>query len=270
MRKYAVDLTGKRFGKLTAIKRLPNINKNGARWLCKCDCGNEKIAYAGHLNTGCVKSCGCSSTRRKDLTGQRFGRLVVIKYDCTKNTKLRWLCKCDCGNIKSISGSSLSNGTISCGCKTLEINTKHGMAGTPEYDAWRHMFQRCYNEHTEAYQNYGGRGIKVCKEWNSLSNFLKDMGPRPHGMSIDRIDVDGNYCPENCRWADKSTQANNKTNNVFIEFNGLSLSLAQWGKLLDVNSSTISRRLNKGWSVEKVLFKNGNTIPIVERVPIAK
>jgi AP2 domain. len=156
-----------------------------------------------------------------DLSGKRFGRLFVIGRAPNKGKDTVWLCRCDCGTEKVVRGNDIKRGKIeSCGCLHSEMlikrNYVHGHSAkgkfTYEYHSWASMIQRCENEKRNNFKYYGGRGIKVCDRWkNSFENFLEDMGPRPSkNHTLDRIDVNGNYEPSNCRWVDKSNQSRNQ------------------------------------------------------------
>jgi hypothetical protein len=163
-----------------------------------------------------------------NLAGHRFGRLIVIGEFKVINKKSFWLCRCDCGQSKFISASHLvSSHTLSCGCLNKEksserykkINFKHGLHGTREYRTWRRMIQRCYDKNDVGYKYYGGRGISVCDRWRtSFELFLEDMGKKPVGLSIERINNNCGYSKENCKWATSKEQANNRSNNRIVSF----------------------------------------------------
>lgn len=158
----------------------------------------------------------------KDLTNKQFGRLTAIQpMDIRKNGSVVWMCVCACGNSKAVMGNTLSaKRTVSCGCYSRQVvketHTTHGDTSdykiTPEYRCWAHIKDRCFNENTAGWEDYGGRGITMCEEWRtSFSKFLQDMGRRPsNGYSIDRIDNDGNYEPKNCRWTTQTVQNKNR------------------------------------------------------------
>ena len=197
-----------------------------------------------------------------DLTGKRFGMLTVICRAEDKNGDVMWQCKCDCGCEKAVRGESLRYGTAkSCGCwirkNLLEINTKHGKTDTKLYGVWSTMKTRCLNPNSVSYKLYGKRGIKVCEEWvNDFQAFYEwAVSTGYHeGLSIDRIDVNGDYEPNNCRWADAETQANNRRNSHIVTLNGESHTIAEWSKITGIKSSTLYMRLNKyGYSVEDAL-----------------
>lgn len=189
-----------------------------------------------------------------DLTGQTFGRLTVISYfGKEKNGHHKWKCVCECGLEKNIQSHKLINGeTKSCGCLRKEIITKHNRWGEPEYRAWSKMLDRCNNNKSKEYKDYGGRGINVCDKWLKFNGFFEDMGEKPNGTSIDRINNNGNYCKENCRWATNKEQQNNKRNNINITYKNRTQTLAQWSRESGIGRSTLINRIRKmGWSIEK-------------------
>ncbi|MCA9069762.1 MAG: hypothetical protein KDA84_12605 [Planctomycetaceae bacterium] len=194
-------------------------------------------------------------SRVKDLTDEVFGKLTVIEFAGIKKssgrTSATWLCRCDCGNEKVFPRNSLASGYAnSCGC----LRETHGISDSPEYKSWEAMIQRCTNSNLKEFPNYGGRGIEVCPRWEDFQNFLDDMGKRPSlGHSIDRIDSNGNYEPNNCRWADLPQQNNNKRNTIYFEFQGQRLPLSEWSKRTGVSQRILRGRYYRGWPVEKIL-----------------
>lgn len=199
---------------------------------------------------------------RKDLTGKRFGKWYVLKYSYSKPLAY-WLCKCDCGTIKTVVGTSLSNGTSSCcGCvqrkKLIDRNYRHGFGKLKptEYRIWLGLKNRCLNPHNPSFKRYVGRNITVSPEWTvSFIRFYNDMGSRPGlGYTIDRIDNNGPYSKENCRWADRITQANNTRRNRIITYNGVSRSISQWSKLIGLSTGVLNYRLRSNWPIEKALY----------------
>lgn len=206
MPKY-IDLTGQRFGRLTAIQRhADRISPNGSArtmWLCRCDCGKEAIVNAGHLRCGKTRSCGC---------------LIPESLSARRKT--------------------------------------HGGSYTVEYRNWRGMLTRCYNRNNPAYPNYGGRGITVCDAWRqSFSQFLEDMGERPSsGASVDRMDNDGPYSPQNCRWSTHLQQANNRRSNRIISVFGQTRTVMEWSRVTGISRRSIVARIDRfGWSPERAV-----------------
>jgi hypothetical protein len=192
--------------------------------------------------------------RFKNEIGKRFGRLIVVSLSDNKGTSSVWNCLCDCGNEVIVLGAKLRNGhTQSCGCFRVEIATftmtAHGdtcgHVQSPEYKTWTGMKRRCLRAKAAFYLDYGGRGISVCDRWlKSFENFLKDMGRKPSDShSIDRIDVNGNYEPSNCRWATVEEQAVNRRNNKFIEHLGRRLTYSQWERVLGLKPGIVSKRI---------------------------
>lgn len=198
----------------------------------------------------------------KDLTSQRFGRWTVVQF--SHRTKYRdsyWLCRCDCGNENTVRSYHLIHRkSQSCGCLQRELAAlakyKHGLSYHPMRSAYTQMKQRCYNPNSDSYPRYGGRGIIVCNRWKrSFANFLADMGERPKNTTLDRIDNNGPYSPENCRWATEDQQHANRCNSRFLEHDGLKLTVAQWAQRLGLHPNTIRSRLRYGWSVHDILTR---------------
>lgn len=197
--------------------------------------------------------------RFRDLTGERFGRLLVLqKNGYNKHHQLYWLCECDCGNRKNVLGFVLGRGECqSCGClhkeRMTQIFQTHGKSGSPIYAIWRSMMQRCYDKNSHAYSRYGGRGINVCNKWQTFEGFYEDMGDKPKGKSLERLDNNGDYSPENVIWADIKQQNNNRRTNVFLEHNGKKQTMQQWCDELNLRIGTVWARINRGWDVSRAL-----------------
>jgi len=195
-----------------------------------------------------------------DLTGFQFGSLTILKLGRLKGNGAWWICQCKCGKQKEIRSSSLIQGkTNSCGCeqknRIAKAVTTHGMRYTKTYSMWGAMRSRC----NRLNQDYSARGITYDKRWNSFENFLSDMGEALEGMSLDRIDVNGNYEKSNCRWATREQQANNTRANVFVEWQGKKQTIAQWSKELNMNYDKLRSRIVKyHWSLDRA-FTEGNT-----------
>lgn len=203
-----------------------------------------------------------------DMTNKRFGRLTVISYTGKNiNGNAIWLCKCDCGNVKEISRSCLIYGnTKSCGCLKKEVmRNLHKIHGLSQHKRLQWVYismkQRCNNPNNKSYKNYGGRGIRVCAEWeNSFESFFRwaikngyDEKQESGSQTLDRIDNNGDYEPSNCRFVDRRVQANNTRKNVYYTYRGKTLTIAEWAKEIGMKYITLHERIKKGWSIEKAL-----------------
>lgn len=205
-------------------------------------------------------------TSFQDLTGKKYNRLEVIELYERGTGKIKWKCRCDCGNVVIAIGNNLKNGhTQSCGCykrdRTIESHTIHGESDSRLYNILIGMKTRCYDEKCRSYKNYGAKGIRICDEWlgeEGYINFKKwalNNGYN-NSLSIDRIDVLKDYCPSNCRWADTDVQANNKSVSRYITINGITKTPAQWEKETGVKSGTLRYRIDKmGMTPEEAISK---------------
>lgn len=186
-----------------------------------------------------------------DITGRRFGMLTAVEEaGRTPSLAPVWWCICDCGTRKQIIKTSLVGGkATSCGCefkKRMSVRvTTHGLSRSKTYKLWQSMVDRCKNPLNKAYKNYGGRGIRVCDRWLKFEGFYSDMGDRPDGLTLERVDNDGDYCLENCRWASYKEQLRNTRRNRFIEYSGESRCIAEWAEILGVNQSLLRRKIEK-------------------------
>ena len=198
-------------------------------------------------------------SRPLDILGSRFGKLVAVEEMPRKDGMRQWRMRCDCGaEIVTLQKNFASGGTRrSCGCANTQPNQLHGMSTSPEYKHWINMITRCETPSATGFQHYGGRGIRVCDRWRKdFMAFYSDMGPRPSPRhSVDRIDVNGPYSPENCRWATQKVQARNTRVNHTVRLNGRSMPLAEAAENAPVPYNTVLYRIRRGWSVEDAVSR---------------
>ena len=197
----------------------------------------------------------------ESLVGQTFYYLTVETFAGSKDQARTWGCRCRCGNYTILRTSVLKSGrTKSCGClfreflETGRLNyRKHGKYKTPEYGAWAQMKSRCLNKKSRIYPSYGGRGIKICERWITFEQFFEDMGKRPSpDHSIERLNNNANYCPDNCCWATRKEQMRNRSVTAYVNWNGKLIALADLADRYQLNLRTVRSRLRSGWAVEKV------------------
>lgn len=190
-----------------------------------------------------------------DITGQRFHKLTVVcRGASTRKLQARWECRCDCGNVITTDGQRLRSGhTKSCGCIKGKGNRTHGMKGTPTHNTWCAMKQRCCYQRSNQFRYYGGRGIAVCDRWHTFENFLADMGERPNGMTIDRVDSDGDYEPSNCRWATKAVQDRNRRSTINVTRDGVTKCVKDWCDELALDVDRVYGRIRRGAIPEEAL-----------------
>jgi hypothetical protein len=195
-----------------------------------------------------------------DLTGNKYGRLTVIEelIERTKGGKILWNCQCECGSFINVTSCDLKRShTVSCGChksqSITERSVKHNLSNTDTFNIWCTLLQRCNNPNNRLYKYYGGRGITVCEKWTTFEGFYEDMGKRPKGLSIDRIDNNKGYFKENCRWATIEQQSNNRRTNISFEYNGENRNIREWENTMGFRKGLITNRLKRGWPFEKAL-----------------
>ena len=263
------DLTGKRFHRLLVLYRDKSINKHTA-YRCLCDCGVEKTIAYNSLVNGHTKSCGCwgrevkGQSTKIPMVGKKYNKLTVLEEIPERvKSKIMYKCICDCGNTTIVAGRDLRTGNVkSCGCighKNKDVpHPRHGLSKHPLFHAWGGVLQRCYTKSAINYQNYGGRGIAVCDEWRydflSFYNWSLDNGWRK-GLTLDRINPNGDYSPDNCRWVTQAVQNHNKRNSLPpVTLFGKTMYLQDWATEYGMNYSTVLSRINRGWSVEKALL----------------
>lgn len=276
-----IDLTNQRFGKLTVIKKGNGRYTSGGNykitWICQCDCGNTTEVDGEKLRRGHTTSCGCFKKDNKgshfeDLTGQKFNRLTVIRFIPESERKIRqynWLCKCDCGNEVKASAYKLKQGLQqSCGCLKEEykgfigtVNRKYKHSNKRLYNVYLAMIDRCYNKSCKRYSSYGARGITVEECWlgeygyDVFAEWAFKAGYNPKAKfgecTLDRIDVNKNYSPDNCRWITNKQQQNNRRDCHWIEYKGEKHTIAEWAEILNKPYGTLYNGIvTSGKSIE--------------------
>lgn len=233
---------------------------NGRRKVtCRCSCGNVKQITYYDLKKGHTKSCGRCNYQEIHI-GDRFGEWEVLDINehAPRGTRRYATCKCSCGNIKKVACYKLTSGkSLSCGC------WRSGAKNYPKrlHYLWNGMMGRCYNPNNHKYQDYGARGIKVCDEWHNFRNYAEwalangySEDAKYGECTIDRIDVNGDYCPENCRWVNLYIQGNNKRNNVRLEYNGEGHTISEWSEITGIPRYTIENRYRRGYPIEDIFF----------------
>jgi hypothetical protein len=263
------DITGNTYHHLTVLG-YNRSSINTSYWDVRCVCGKEIVVDKGNLLKGSKKSCGCmteierkkiSSTTGlpigvKNIVGHKRGKLTVVSFAGTKDEVSIWPVRCECGNEKVLKVSAFYYSgchTISCGCSGLENRFKKKYfkdrlaIDVPEHKVYASMLSRCYNPNSKHYRHYGGRGIVVSDDWReSFMNFHRDMGKRPDGMSLDRIDNNGIYCKENCRWASFETQAKNRRSSIYVDIDGKMMYLKDAANKLGVSYEIAYARFKRG------------------------
>jgi hypothetical protein len=212
------------FNSLTILEIYHKLDKRGKKkqyCKCRCKCGIECEVEYHNVTSGNTKSCGCGYYKYSDILGKQFGRLTAIKPVKIARKGIRIKCKCKCGRVTYVKPTSLRSGhTQSCG-RHNDASRKYDEGLYDNcYHVWWNMIQRCENKNSISYPNYGGRGIKVCKQWHDFGVFCADMGMRKEGLTLDRIDNNGDYCPENCRWISAKENMRNRSNTVWITYEG--------------------------------------------------
>lgn len=260
-----LDLTGKKFNRLTAIEFVESRKGCGNIWRFRCDCGNEIEVLGSRVKNGYTKSCGCLQRERaresaEDLTGKKFNKLTALYRVGNIGKCAAWHCVCECGNEVDVRAESLKSGnTKACGCMiptTYQNSYIHGMSKTRLYKIWQGMYTRCYRENNKYYCNYGGRGITVCDEWRNNFIDFRDWALKngySDELTIDRIDVNGNYEPENCRWATRIEQMNNTRANKKVDYKGERRTISEFARMHNMEPSVVRSRIARGWKMEDAL-----------------
>ena len=247
----STTIIGETHGSWTILRDAGLRGKERRVW-ARCACGTEANRALGQLRGGASKSCGCKPL--KVVTpGEVHGKLSILSEGPRDVRGDRTaIVECACGKTKTVTLDNLLAGrTRSCGCG--QGNVVHGGIRKPEYASWKSMKTRCTWAKCKEWANYGGRGIRVCERWDSFELFLADMGRRPKGHTLDRIDVNGDYTPENCQWSSWTVQGRNKRNTVRITHDGMTKTVGEWAESLGIKPNVIYSRLSKGWTPDRAV-----------------
>lgn len=254
------DLSGEKFNMLT-VKSLHEIRNDMSYWLCICDCGRETIVSVADLKK--TKSCGCARKMHfKDLSGYENEDIVVLSFSERRKGRIYWNCECKhCKNIIQRETTNIKKGLATCKCihrKRIGTSNSKENRNTEIYSKWCGMKNRCYNQNEKQFKYYGGRGIKVCDEWvndfESFYNWSINNGWQ-NGYSIERTNVNDNYCPENCKWIPLSDQPKNKRNTIYAEINGERKRLLEWCEEFGVKPKTVYNRIyQQGMTPEEAII----------------
>lgn len=256
-----VDITGQRYGWLVVLGDSGKRYGKKILWQCKCDCGKKIELPKDRLIKDEIPSCGCQSKKKTMYVGYKVGRLTVTEYLGVYGRKKKlWRCLCECGKSVIHTTSELnSNKVLSCGCLKLETGEKlkkYNDRDRKLYYRWSNMKSRCYKPNNRAYKNYGGRGIKMCPEWENDFYAFRDWAIQngyDESLSIDRIDVNGDYCPENCRWTTNKIQMNNRRSNRYITIDGVTKTMKEWSEIYGIRYQTVQKRIGKGMSEQEAI-----------------
>lgn len=255
--------TNEKFGFWTALGYVEDFPKNKGRRvrgvMCQCECGKSRRVRERDLISGASRSCGCGQ-RLRLAAGTVFGRWKIIS--CARGTPISYICKCACGVIRPVRSNALRKGASrSCGCAHRDAVSIHGKSGSPEWIVWRGIKDRCLNQRSKDWENYGGRGITICERWLKFSNFICDMGPRPsENHSIERKNNNEGYSPQNCKWETRFNQARNKRTNVRVSFGGIDYCITDLAKIIGISKEAIMRRAivarKRGWPITGDVLAN--------------
>lgn len=266
-----IEMIGKIYGNFLVKAEAPKRDNGNKYYICQCSCGSLKEVEGNSLRRGQTTSCGCKAKNKtQSLVGKTFDRLTVKAVSNKRSNSgcVLYECVCFCGKTAFVDSPNLKKRRVkSCGCLVKDVvgaltkkrMTTHGATSNKiqsgSYISWLAMRRRCLDPKFKDYPRYGGAGIEIYQPWiNSFEKFLEDMGTRPEGYTLDRINTKGNYSPDNCRWSSPTQQMNNTTKNRILEFEGESHTLSEWSRIKKIPRARLSARINTlGWSVEKAL-----------------